>query len=39
MEEVNILKTGEHGWSVSDENDLIPVFKHFKSIYEDTNNS
>lgn len=33
------FKTGEHGWSVSDENDLIPVFKHFKSIYEDTNNS
>jgi len=33
------FKTGEHGWSVSDENDLIPVFKHFRSLYEDTSNS
>lgn len=34
------FKTGEHGWSISDENDLIPVFKHFRSLYEkDTNNS
>lgn len=33
------FKTGEHGWSVSDEDDLIPVFKHFRGIYEDTNNS
>lgn len=33
------FKTGEHGWSISDEDELIPIFKHFKSLYEDTNNS
>ena len=33
------FKTGEHGWSISDENDLIPILKHFKSLYEDTSNS
>lgn len=33
------FKTGDTGWSISDENDLIPIFKHFRKIYEDSNNS
>lgn len=33
------IHTNEYGWSISDEKDLIPIFKHFKSIYEDTSNS
>lgn len=32
------FKTGKHGWSISDENDLIPIFKHFRSLYENTDN-
>ena len=33
------FKTGEHGWSISDEKDLEPIFKHFRSLYENTDNS
>lgn len=33
------LKTGEYGWSISDEKDLEPIFKHFRGIYENTSNS
>ena len=33
------LKTGEHGWSISNEKDLEPIFKHFKSIYESSSNT
>lgn len=30
------FKTGEHGWSISDEKDLEPILKHFRSLYENT---
>lgn len=33
------FKTGEHGWSIENEDDLIPIFKHFRSLYEITDNS
>ena len=33
------FKTNEYGWSISDEEDLIQIFKHFKNIYENSNNS
>lgn len=33
------FKTGEHGWSVSNENELISIFNHFRSLYENTDNS
>ena len=33
------LKTNEHGWSISDKDDLIPIFKHFKGLYEDKSNT
>ena len=33
------LKTNEHGWSISNESDLKPIFEHFKKIYEYTINT
>lgn len=32
------IRTNEYGWSISEENDLIPILKHFRNLYEDTNN-
>lgn len=33
------LKTNEHGWSISNESDLKPIFEHFKKIYEYISNT
>ena len=33
------FKTENTGWSISDENDLIPVVKHFRKFYENSDNS